>query len=70
MVGWTFLIYNLFADDTSHFYSHKNIHDAESILNAKLSSISQWLATNKLGLNVGKSKLLSFTNQKLNSKRL
>ena len=29
-----------------------------------MSNISQWLAANKLSLNVGKSKLLIFTNQK------
>ena len=58
----------LFADDTSLFYSHKNKHDAQSILNIELSNISQWLAANKLSLNVGKSKLLIFTNQKPKSK--
>ena len=58
----------LFADDTSLFYSHKNKHDAETIINNELSNISQWLAANKLSLNVGKSKLLMFTNQKSNSK--
>ena len=58
----------LFADDTSLFYSHKNKHDAESILNAELSNIAQWLASNKLSLNVGKSKLLIFSNQKSNFK--
>jgi hypothetical protein len=54
----------LFADDTSLFYSHKNKHDAINILNAELSKISQWLAANKLSLNVSKSKLLVFSNQK------
>ena len=58
----------LFADDTSLFYSHKNKHDAETIINNELSNISQWLAANKLSLNVGKSKLLIFTNQKSISK--
>ena len=54
----------LFADDTSLFYSHKNKHEAAEILNSELSNISQWLAANKLSLNVGKSKLLIFSNQK------
>ena len=54
----------LFADDTSLFYSHKNKHEAAEILNSELSNISQWLPANKLSLNVGKSKLLIFTNQK------
>jgi hypothetical protein len=54
----------LFADDTTLFYSHKNKHDALEILNSELSKISQWLAANKLSLNVSKSKLLVFSNQK------
>jgi hypothetical protein len=57
----------LFADDTSLFYSHKNKNEATDILNTELSKISQWLAANKLSLNVGKSKLLIFTNQKSNT---
>ena len=57
----------MFADDTSLFYSHKNEQDAVPILNAELSKISNWLAANKLSLNVGKSKLLIFTNQKSKS---
>jgi hypothetical protein len=55
----------LFADDTSLFYSHKNKHDAINILNSELAKISQWLAANKLSLNVSKSKLLVFSNKKL-----
>ena len=57
----------LFADDTSLFYSHKNKTEAIKIINLELSKISQWLAANKLSLNVGKSKLLIFTNQKIKS---
>ena len=33
-------------------------------MNSELFNISQWLAANKLSLNVAKSKLLIFTNQK------
>ena len=54
----------LFADDTSLFFSHKNKKEAVKIINLELCKISQWLAANKLSLNVGKSKLLIFTNQK------
>ena len=59
----------LFADDTSLFYSHKNKHDAVDILNSELSKISQWLAANKLSLNVSKSKLLVFSNKKPNKNK-
>ena len=53
--------FTLFADDTSLFYSHKNNRNIETILNNELSKISSWLAANKLSLNVGKSKLLTFS---------
>jgi hypothetical protein len=39
-------------------------------MNKELSKISHWLAANKLSLNVGKSKLLVFTNQKIKSSGL
>ena len=52
----------LFADDTSLYYSCKNVQALESIMNQELSKISEWLSANRLSLNVGKSKLLYFTN--------
>ena len=55
--------FTLFADDTSLFYSHKNKAEGTKILNAELSKIAQWLAANKLSLNVSKSKLLVFGNK-------
>ena len=60
----------LFADDTSLFYSHKDQNEATKIMNKELSKISHWLAANKLSLNVGKSKLLIFTNQKIKTSGL
>ena len=56
--------FTLFADDTSLFYSHKNADEAVEIINNELAKISEWLAANKLSLNVGKSKLLVFNNKK------
>ena len=56
--------FTLFADDTSLFYSHKNKDEGVRILNAELSNIADWLAANKLSLNVGKSKLLVYCNKK------
>ena len=55
--------FTLFADDTSLFYSHKNKAEGVRILNAELSNIADWLAANKLSLNVGKSKLLVYSNK-------
>ena len=56
--------FNLFADDTSLFYSNDNNTEAIDIINSELEKISQWLAANKLSLNVGKSKLLIFNKKK------
>ena len=56
--------FNLFADDTSLFYSSTNQTEATEIINSELDNISQWLAANKLSLNVGKSKLLIFNKKK------
>ena len=58
--------YILFADDTSLFYSHKNKKEASKIINSELTKITQWLAANKLSLNVSKSKLLVFSNKRNN----
>ena len=52
----------LFADDTSLYYSCKNVQTIEVIINQELAKISEWLSANRLSLNVGKSKLLYFTN--------
>ena len=57
--------FTLFADDTSLFFSHKNKAEGAKILNAELSKIAEWLAANKLSLNVKKSKLLIFNNKSI-----
>ena len=56
--------FTLFADDTSLFYSHKNQVEGARILNTELAKIAEWLAANKLSLNVSKSKLLIFSNKR------
>ena len=58
--------FTLFADDTSLYYSCKNTNNLESTINTELSKISDWLSANKLSLNVGKSKLLYYTNKNRN----
>ena len=59
--------FTLFADDTSLYYSCKNTHNLENIINGELTKISNWLSANRLSLNVAKSKLLYFTNKNRNS---
>ena len=52
----------LFADDTSLHFSCDNVQVIEDTVNHELAKISEWLSANRLSLNVGKSKLLYFTN--------
>ena len=47
----------------SLFFSHKNKKEGSKILNEELLKIADWLAANKLSLNVKKSKLLIFSNK-------
>ena len=55
----------LYADDTS-LVSHINISDGDSsyspisIINTELAKVSDWLALNKLSLNVKKTKYMFF----------
>ena len=58
--------FTLFADDTSLYYSCKDIGNLEKNMNTELSNISDWLSANRLSLNVGKSKLLYCTNRDRN----
>ena len=48
----------LFADDTSLFYSHKNINTLEEVVNVELGCIQDWLVANKLTLNTNKSNFM------------
>ena len=54
----------LFADDTTVHYSDKTSSDTENLLNNELSKVSDWLAANKLSLNVKKSNFLHFHHGK------
>ena len=35
--------FHLFADDTSIFYAHRNLHQLERIVNSELLQVSNWL---------------------------
>ena len=54
----------LFADDTSVYYADKFNENTENLLNTELSKVSNWLAANKLSLNVKKSNFLHFHHGK------
>ena len=46
----------MFADDTNLFLSHKNIDTLFAIMNVELENVSMWFKSNKLSLNVYKTK--------------
>ena len=48
----------MFADDTNLFLSYKNIDRLFASINVELENVSTWFKSNKLFLNVDKTKLL------------
>ena len=42
----------LFADDTTLFYSSKNLHELSDVVNNELSKMIEWLNANRLSLNI------------------
>ena len=46
----------MFADDTNLSLSHKNIDTLFDIMNVELENVSTWFKSNKLSLNVDKTK--------------
>ena len=54
----------MYADDTTLYCDIHGVPNIQHLLNAKLSKISDWLAANKLSLNVSKTKLIIFHSDK------
>ena len=54
------LIEVMFADDTNFILSHKNIDTILVSINMELDNVSTWFKSNKLSLNVDKTKWLLF----------
>ena len=50
----------MFADDPNLFFEHSNINTLFKTVNDELIKINEWLSTNKLSLNVGKTKFSLF----------
>ena len=46
----------MFVDDTNFFFSDKNIDTLFAIVNVELENVSTWFKSNKLSLNVDKTK--------------
>ena len=49
----------MYADDTTLFYNFDNIRN-NTIINTELKNVYGWLCSNKLSLNVGKTKYVYF----------
>ena len=50
----------MYADDTNLFLTHKDIRYLFETTNLQLVKISQWVVSNKLSLNVSKTKYSFF----------
>ena len=50
----------LFADDTNIFFSHKDPEQLINTLNIELEKLSVWFKSNKLSLNLTKTKFIVF----------
>ena len=59
----------MFADDTNLFCSGKDLQELESIVNAQLTGVQEWLTLNQLTLNIKKSKFIIFKSHKKPLKR-
>ena len=59
-----------FADDTTILYSHSNIAQLKTILEAEANKVINWLSANKLIINFTKTHSMLFTNKRGNLKLL
>ena len=50
----------MLADDTSVFFTHKDIRYLFQIVNQELENINQWFVSSKLSLNIKKKTKYSF----------
>ena len=51
----------MFADDTNVFLSGKDVTKLYSLANDELVRVTDWLAANKLSLNINKTKCILFS---------
>ena len=54
----------IFADDTSVFYSHSDPNHLQYVMNNELHNFDLWLKSNKLSVNVEKTKYVIFKTSK------
>ena len=53
----------MFADDSSAFKSGKNLHQLINEINLELNKITIWFRSNKLAVNISKTKFIIFKNK-------
>ena len=53
-----------FADDTTLYYTHKNLRVSRACINHDLTKLFDWFRANSLTLNISKTNLLLFNHQK------
>ena len=56
----TILFSILFADDTTLFYSSKNLQELSDVVNNELSKMIEWLNANRLSLNIDEANFMIF----------
>ena len=49
-----------FADDTNLSYASKKLSSTDTVMNYELKKLAEWLRSNKLSFNSGKSELIIF----------
>ena len=54
---------SLYADDTALYMTGNNCQELQDILQSDLNQISKWLVTNKLFLNINKTKSMLIGNR-------
>jgi len=52
----------MYADDTNNFIQHKDIKNVFCYAQYEMNSVADWLAANKLTLNIDKTKYILFSS--------
>ena len=60
----------LYADDTTILFSTKSLNNINTILNAELDKVAEWLKANKLSINVAKTNVIIFNKCQTQSNTL
>ena len=56
----------LFADDTNIFCAGNNLHELQDMVSNEMGKLKSWFDKNKLSLNLSKTKVMLFSNSRIN----